>query len=258
MSRFVLAVCGFAAVLLPRPVCAAFEWTGPAGTRGAAGNPAELAGARGPGWRLSCHRRLGLPELAAHGVRATWGRSGLGVGASLALLGPDRHRELDLGLGLGQVLPGGRGAAGAGAHLLHLQQAGLPAVRRWVPAAGLALTPGGGWCLAAHGRGGAGGLAAAQVAVGLRRRNETVAVTAVLHRGGSRPWRLHLASEYRLGPAWRVSLGTRSAPRQFELGLSWSRGRLRLSHRLESHADLGPGSHLALEGGTADPPAASP
>ncbi|MHC4717417.1 MAG: hypothetical protein ACYS5V_10640, partial [Planctomycetota bacterium] len=98
MANWFRTLCLFALALGPTPVAAAFEWTGPAATRHPSGNPADLADARGLAWSLRHHRHPGLPELTAHGVRVAWRAEPVGVGATLAFLGPERHRELDGGL----------------------------------------------------------------------------------------------------------------------------------------------------------------
>lgn len=257
MSPLLPILCGLAATLWAGPARAAFEWSGPTGGCDLAGHPARLVGRRGVGWELSHHGRPGLPELATHGVGVAWAGSAGQVRGGLALVGPARHREQDLSLAAGLALPSGLGAAGLGVHVLELEQAGLPRLRRWVPAGELVLTPGIGWSLTAHGRRGAAGLAASQVSVELDRASQEMAVAAALLYRARRPWRLRLTVRHGLSSRWSVVLGTNSAPRQFELALWWSRERLQLGCRLESHADLGPRSHLTLRSGRPDrtPPA---
>jgi len=243
-------------LLVPGPARAAFEWTGPAGTRGAAGHPTAAVAVRGvaggPGWRLVHHCWPALPELTAQGGALSWAGARAGAEISLGLAGPRRQREIDLGVTAAAALPADLGAVGWGAHLLTLHRAGLPPQRRWTPELELALRRRG-WTAAAHGRGPAPGLATAQLAVAVQRRAAAADVTARLTRGGRRPWRLILAARYRLGAGWHTCLSTRSAPRQFGLALSWRLGAVRLRHQLVSHAALGPHASLALAGGGAAP-----
>lgn len=203
----------------------------------------ELAGVQGPAWHLAHERLYNMPDLDRHhlGLAAPLGPVVLGLGVDL--MGPERHRELALRLGVGADVGQGRLRLGGGVHVLQLKQSNAPLVRRLAPSFGAQIPIFRQWRLAAWMRGAASGLASPLLNLQVTRLVQGEGDLNVALCRGRHPWRLRLRARRHLSPRLDLELGTVSAPRQFRLGAGARVRSCWVRYRVDTHAYLG-ASHL--------------
>jgi len=242
MPRLSCTSCALLAHLaVACPTHAAFERPGlswPAG--------AELAGVQTVAWRLASERLYRLPDLDCHhlGLASPLGPVVLGLGADL--VGPERHRELGLHLGIGAETRPGRLRLSAGAHLLQLAQEGSPPTRRLAPSLGSQVLIRDQWRLSVWMRGAARGLAPPLLSLEATHLVQGEGRLSVALLGDRPPWRLRLHARRRLSPRVDLELGTTSTPRQFRLGLGARAGSCWVRYRIDTHAYLGASHHISV------------
>ena len=226
------------------PANAAFEHPGTSWPNGV-----ELAGVQTTAWRLARERLYGLPDLDCHHLALASPLGPVALGLGLDLVGPERHRELSLRLGLGTAAWQGSVRLGGGLHLLQLRQAGGHPVIRLAPSLGSQILVRSHWRLGVWMRRSAPGLAPPRLNVEATR---LVQGEGHLHISLSRdrpPWRLRLLAQRHLSPRVDLEIGTTSAPRQFRLGLGTRVRSCWVWYRIDTHAYLGASHQISLRGG---------